>query len=312
MKRFVFNNDELETAFQRDGYVVVDFMPREKAEEMKQKFFDTLPHSGGQITASETGFEMPEEITYDFSFIDKNTEYKRLVFGVITKELNLFKDKVINDYKVIIANYIRKTHEKGGEVPLHQNWAFADEKKCCTVSIWCPLVDATIANGTLQVVPGSHKRFGEFRGPMVPWELEGIKHEIIDKYLKPIEIPAGKAVILDDSIVHYSAKNKTNDLRLAIQLICIPKELPSLHYYKNPTTNDGKIDILEVDEEFFIQFNPWQFPTDIKSVGKVDFSYNPLTEAEFSSRLYGERFDIPKSAAVKKNFLQKLKEALVG
>jgi ectoine hydroxylase-related dioxygenase (phytanoyl-CoA dioxygenase family) len=92
--------------------------------------------------------------------------------------------------------------------------AFADERKYSTVSIWCPLVDSFEENGTLQVVPGSHKRFGEVRGPMIPWELENIKHEIIKDYLVPLNIKAGNAIVLDDSIVHYSAINKTNDLRL--------------------------------------------------------------------------------------------------
>ena len=306
--RTVLNSPELEKEFQREGYVVVDFMPREKVEILKQKFFDTLPKSGGQITAGETGFEMPDEITYDFTFIDKNPDYKNLVFDVITAELNQYMNQFLQNYKPIIANYIRKTTEKGGEVPLHQNWSFADEKKCCTVSIWCPLVDATVANGTLQVVPGSHKRFGEIRGPMVPWELENIRGAIVSKYMKPIEIPVGKAVILDDSIVHYSAPNKTKDLRLAIQLICIPEELPSLHYHRNPAATDGKVDILEVDKEFYIQFNPWQFPTDIKSVGKLNFRPVELDEKAFASRLYGKRFDEQEE----KNIFQKIKAALVG
>lgn len=309
--RNVFRDFELENKFQREGYVVLDLMPPEKGELLNQKFFETLPTSAGQITAEETGFEMPE-ISYDFSFIDKNPEYKRLVYDVITNELNHFKDNYLQDYKVIIANYIRKTPEKGGEVPLHQNWAFADEMKCCTVSIWIPLVDATVQNGTLQVVPGSHKRFGKHRGPMVPWELDGIKHEIISNHLKPIEIPVGKAVVLDDSIVHYSAPNTTNQLRLAIQLICIPAELPSLHYHKNPTNPNGNIEVLEVDKEFYIQFNPWKFPANTKKVSEETFFFKPVNEQEFASRLYGPRFDRPTPLKTPKSLLQKIKEVFVG
>ena len=90
-------------------------------------------------------------ISYDFTFIDKNPEYKRKVFKIITEYFEPHMNRVLSDFRPIIANYIRKKSETG-EVPLHENWAFADEKKCTTVSIWCPLIDSTIANGTLQVV----------------------------------------------------------------------------------------------------------------------------------------------------------------
>lgn len=286
--RRVFKDEQLEEQFQKDGYVIIDFLPNEEVEHLKQRFFELLPESGGNITATDSGFDT--DISYDFTFIDKNIDFKRKVFDEITNRFENRMNSYLDDYKPIIANYIRKTPD-AGEVPLHENWAFADEKKCSTVSIWCPLVDASVSNGTLQVVPGSHKRFGELRGPMVPWELENIREVIVDKYLTPIEIPAGKAVILDDSIVHYSAPNKTPDLRLAIQLICIPKEFPSLHHHMNPADKDGKVKVLEVDKEFYMNFNPWKFPTGLPEVSVRNYKNIFIDEATFASRLYGKRFD---------------------
>jgi ectoine hydroxylase-related dioxygenase (phytanoyl-CoA dioxygenase family) len=165
----------------------------------------------------------------DFIFIDINIEFKQKVFDTIVEVFMPLSDKYLNEYKPIIANYIRKRND-GGEVPLHQNWAFIDETKATSVSIWCPLVDMDTENGTLQFVPGSHKRYGKVRGPMIPWEMEGIKDKIINNDLVHYKMKAGEAIILDDSILHYSAINKTNNLRLAIQLILIPNEFPSIHY----------------------------------------------------------------------------------
>lgn len=290
--RNVFRDPALEEQFRRDGYVVIDFLDAERVTFLREQFFELLPISGGNITADETGRKMDSEITYDFTFIDRNPDYKRKVFDLITARLGTAMEPVLDGYKPIIANYIRKKTEKG-EVPLHQNWAFADESKCSTVSIWCPLVDATIQNGTLQVVPGSHKRFGQVRGPMVPWELENIKDEIIEKYLVPIEIPAGKAIVLDDSIVHYSAINKTEELRLAIQLICIPDELPSLHHHMNHAVSSAHVEILEVDKEFYMEFNPWKFPSGTTCVDRFEYSPRYIDEAAFAARLYGPRYDMP-------------------
>lgn len=292
--RKVFRDDSLEREFQKEGYVVIPFLTNPEVEQLKQGFFELLPTSGGNITGSDTG--MDGVVTYDFTFIDKNPQFKQAVYDKITAYFKPHVDEWLENYRPIIANYIRKQTDNG-EVPLHQNWAFVDERRCTSVSIWCPLVDSNVENGTLQVVPGSHKRYGEVRGPMIPWELEGIKQEIIANDLVPINIPAGNAVILDDSIVHYSAVNKTNALRLAIQLILIPAEEKSVHYHMNPMERPGKVDVLEVDTDFYMQFNPWKKPENVLVKACIDYQPFAMNYADFHSRIYGARIDMqPQSA----------------
>lgn len=306
--RKVLNDDALNAQFVRDGYVRVPFITPYEVAELKQLFFDTLPESGGQITTEETGVENSRLVTYDFTFIDKNPQYKQRVFDIITERFKGRMDELLADYRPIIANYIRKMSDNG-EVPLHENWAFADERKCFTVSIWCPLVDSTIENGTLQVVPGSHKRFGEVRGPMIPWELDNIKHEIINNHLVQLETKAGDCVILDDSIVHYSAINRTEGLRLAIQLICIPSEMPSLHHHMDSENNPGMVDVLEVDVDFYMKFNPWKKPEGAKKLHSFPHQTQFINEAEFVQRLKGPRFDEqPEPKAEEKGIFSRLKK----
>lgn len=287
--RNIFNDESLEKEFEKNGFVRVPFLNSNEVKELKELFFSTLPSSGGQIIAEETGVEDANFISYDFTFIDKNIDYKREVYKLISSRFENQMNKLLANYRPIIANYIRKKSSTG-EVPLHQNWAFADEEKCTTVSIWCPLVDSTKENGTLQVVPGSHKRFGKYRGPMVPWELDKIKSTIIDNYLTPLETKAGECVILDDSIVHYSAINKTEGLRLAIQLICVPKEIPSLHYHMDQSNDKTQIKVLQVEDDFYMEFNPWKKPENIKEIGSKVFSNKQLSEKEFVKRLNGKEF----------------------
>ena len=125
--RPVMRDEQLETQFQQDGYVIIPFLKEDEVAFLKDKFLELMPQSGGNITASDTGFDMAE-ITYDFTFIDKNIDFKRQVFEVITTRFAPHMNQWLNNYQPVIANYIRKKTEQG-EVPLHQNWAFADEKK---------------------------------------------------------------------------------------------------------------------------------------------------------------------------------------
>lgn len=289
--RSIFNDAALQAEFDQNGYVIVPFLDNAEVEYLKKAYFDTLPQRGGIAKGEGSGINISTPITYDFTFIDRSSAYKSLVFDLITKCFAPLAGKYLDKYSPIIANFIRKDHD-GGEVPLHQNWAFVDEQKYTSVSIWCPLIDSNEANGTLQIVKQSHKRFGKIRGPMVPWELNNIKNDIINDFLTPMNVKAGQAVILDDSIVHYSAINKTQDLRLAIQLILIPAETHSIHHHFNTSIpNNPTIDVLKVDKDFYMSFTPWKNPENVPKIARIPFKPHLVGIDEFKTRLKGRRFD---------------------
>ncbi len=293
---------ELEAQFQKDGYVSVPFLSPQEVEELKQYYFNSLEKSGGTLIPADEKVSTKEAITYDFTFIDKNIEYKKEVFAKITDIFKQHGAKYLENYKPIIANFIRK-RTNDGEVPMHQNWAFVNEYKCASVSIWCPLVDSNRENGTLEVVPGSHKRFGAVRGPMIRSELKDIENDVIEKYMVPLNTKAGEAVILDDSIVHYSSPNLTEGLRLAIQLILIPSEEKSIHHHMDLEVDRNRVEVLEVDYHFYMKFNPWKKPSgDIKRIDKFKYVPFSLSIEEFDKKLKEPRFDIvqPKSSLLNK------------
>lgn len=302
--RKVFRDAKLEEQFQKDGYVIIPFLNEAEVEDLKQKYFDSLPESGGNIGQEDA--KLKERITYDFTFINKNIDYKKMVYQYISEKFKPHYEKYLENYRPIIANFIRK-QSGDGEVPLHQNWAFVDERKMTSVSIWCPLVDSNRNNGTLEVTPGSHKRFGEIRGPMIPWELENIKEEIITKHMVPMEVKAGQAVVLDDSLVHYSNINNTDGLRLAIQLILIPAEEKSIHYHMDPQNNPNKVDVLEVDTDFYMAFNPWKKPENVKILRSFNYKPFNLSIKKYEEGLYNTRIDELDDTEQKKSLLDKIK-----
>lgn len=290
--RRLFKNIALEKEFREKGYVIIPFLNTAEVERMKKSYFDLLPQNMGHITPDDEGHQTGEDLSYDFTFINKNIDYKRACFDEISTLFTPKANETLDHYRPIIANFIRK--ETGdGEVPLHQNWAFANERKCTTVSVWCPLVDSNKANGTLQIIPGSHKKFGEIRGPMIPWELRGIEQEIVHSDLWDyMEIPAGHGVILDDGVIHYSAPNTTEGLRLAIQLIMIPQEESSIHYHMNPEKDKHLVEVLEVDKEFYMNFNPWKKPEhDFRIIDSFHFEVSDCNFEQFKQRLKAAPYD---------------------
>jgi ectoine hydroxylase-related dioxygenase (phytanoyl-CoA dioxygenase family) len=302
MPNVVFNDIALEEEFNRNGYIKVPFLSDVEIALLINLYFETLNESGGARNSTEVDFENNTNISYDFTFIDRNVTYKKKVFEIITNAFAQKTDNLLNNYRPIIANFIRKQHD-GGEVPMHQNWAFVDEEKYTSVSLWVPLVDSNEKNGTLQVVKGSHKRFGKTRGPMIPWELRNLHKEIIGKHLTPMNLNAGECIVLDDSIVHYSNVNQTEELRLAIQLIMVPKEAETIHYHLDRNKSKNIIDVLKTDLNFYMNFHPWLIPTGMKIEKKIIYSEQDFSYQDFISGLNAERFDTNPSNAVSALFI---------
>ena len=290
MPNIVFKDDALEKEFNQKGYVTVPFLSASEIDYLKKIYFETIAESGGPKTSGDVDFDTESNITYDFTFIDRNTDYKRKVYKIITEAFQQKVGTYLNNYRPIIANFIRKQHE-GGEVPMHQNWAFVDEEKYTSVSLWVPLVDSNEENGTLQLVEGSHKRFGKLRGPMIPWELRNLKIDIVSKHLTPMNVKAGECVVLDDSIVHYSNVNKTPQLRLAIQLILVPNEATTIHYHLDREIDKTKVHVLETDLDFYMDFHPWLKPVGKREIKTAHFTEKLFTYDDFISGLAAPRFD---------------------
>ncbi len=294
----MFHDSELQKQFDRDGYVIIDLLNSEQVKYFIDQYFSLESTRGGNRKEYDIQFDSDKdkEITYEFTFIDSNIDYKKTVFRKVVEIFKPLIDKYLVDYQPIIANFIHKTSYKG-EVPMHQNWAFVDEWKYTSISVWCPLVDSFKENGALQIVPGSHKRFAPVRGPLIPWELEHLKKELVENHMVPMEIKAGQAVILDDSVVHYSAPNMTDGLRLAIQLIMIPPNTPTIHYHMTDENGDKVIKVFEVDQEFYMQFHPWLKPKDQKLIKTIPYKKMEIDYPKFLKMM-------KKKAIHNKNFIE--------
>lgn len=290
----MFYDPELQKKFDKDGYVIIDLLQPEQVLYFIQQYNDLESIRGGIRKEHDVQFDEQKEITYEFTFIDSNVDYKRIVFDKVVETFKPLVDQYLVNYHPIIANFIHKTSQKG-EVPMHQNWAFVDEWKYTSISVWCPLVDSNELNGTLQVVPGSHKRFAPVRGPLIPWELEHLKEDIIQNDMIPFKLKAGQAAIIDDSIIHYSASNHTDGLRLAIQLIMTPPNVPSIHYHMTEENGKKMIKVYEVDHDFYMEFHPWLKPKEQKLVKTLPYKKLDIDYPTFKKMMNKKAIHEPKN-----------------
>lgn len=104
----------------------------------------------------------------------------------------------------------------GREKPWHQDHAFFDlDPGEPIVGVWIALDDATVANGAMHVVPGSHRE-----GPVVHFTRRDL--QICDTWVQThrdtvVPLPSGSALFFDGLMHHGTPPNRTNTRRRAVQ-----------------------------------------------------------------------------------------------
>jgi len=100
----------------------------------------------------------------------------------------------------------------------HQDRAVAMEQADRTrmVTLWLAITDATVDNGCLQVIPGSHRQDMLVHCPQ---RQLGIPSQLIDdKAAKALPVKAGGAILFHPLTIHSSLDNRSDAIRWSFDL----------------------------------------------------------------------------------------------
>lgn len=276
-------DDVLEGELDDRGWVVVPLLNAEEVRGLVG-FYESHA-SDGQLNP-----EGAYDSTYaEFSVIHSRPDFRRDAFDEIVRIVARRADPLLRSFRPLVANFVNKPPGTG-VVPLHQNWSVVDEQQFRSVSVWVALVDCDLANGTLQLLPGSHRDFREPRGM---WAYEAFVDavDVIEPMLERVDVRAGDAIILDDAVVHYSPPNITATDRLAIQLIMVPDAAQPLFWQRVGGDETTLVaDAWQVEEPFFWNF--WHGEGDARYghvVERRTLEAARLEAAEFSRRYVSRR-----------------------
>lgn len=276
--RKIFHDETLQDHFMKSGYAR---MPMLDAAEVARML------AGVHALRPADRFA-PNGVVHSYhcSFLDANFEYKRQAFNLIQQVFAPHISQVLNGYKILNSNFYVKPPGTG-EFVIHQNWPAIADLTDTTVTVWCPLVDVVESNGALQVVEGSHKLLPHVEGPNGPGYFRDFGAALIRRYLKPIPMSAGEAIIFDDGLIHWSANNDSKIPRFAIQILCVPSDAQPVYFFFDPK-NPERFELIAVDSEFFITANIGDLnkrQPHWRSLGFVENRNRYLTEREFASLL---------------------------
>ena len=121
-----------------------------------------------------------------------------------------------------------------GATPWHQDGAFFEPEvdDVNMVTVWFPLSDATIENGCLAVLPGSHREGYSVHCPqgtrINPVGLDRIPEETFDtSELLPMPMTRGGALVFHRRMIHGSLPNMSDELRWSMDLRYLPVGQPT-------------------------------------------------------------------------------------
>jgi phytanoyl-CoA hydroxylase len=127
----------------------------------------------------------------------------------------------------IFANPVYNTRPKvpnvaAGAVPWHQDRSYwPDANANPVITVWIPLVDATLENGCLHIIPGTH-RSGLHNHHKEGYTGTGYT-ELDSEFVKTdravaIPLEAGGAILFNDRCIHMSTPNRSTTVRWSVDL----------------------------------------------------------------------------------------------
>lgn len=269
----VFKNPAHQEKFERDGYIILPFYTEAEIAELNELYNNIQPEK-------TEGF-FPSTFSQD-----KN--YRTVADAEIRRIGNRGIEQYCTDIKVMCGSFIVKTPVPESAMCVHQDMTLVDESKYTGINIWVPLIDLNDENGTLEVLPGSHRLFPTYRGSSIKGIYDDCNDEV-KKYLVKIYPKAGEAVFFDQSIIHYSGANQSGKVRIVTNTYFTHKEATfRTCYWKQEYGNN--VELFEQDDSFMTNFE--QFGQNIhdrpkigRSLGLFNYSF-PQLNAQLLEQRY--------------------------
>ncbi len=227
----------------KNGYVIIENVVTEDAIQIIEETYALLKKSKtyfeaeGFITSPNYGEEIQQTVTKNLIKVNRI---------ILPKFLDI--KKCVYDYFSLLV--IKFNTDKSYVEP-HQDVAMIDETISTSSYLWIPTQDINETNGALLVLPGSHIWAGwqkTHNREITP--LKKNSKWLLSKMI-PLFLKKGDLIMFDASLIHGSMPNISERERIAMNTSIISKNIPMVHYEKNPATPKGMVEKYNIDLNFW-------------------------------------------------------------
>jgi hypothetical protein len=275
----LFADLELQKQFLSTGYIQTPMLSNLEINYLLDEVNKLCPEDNFNPHLKENYY-----ITYHCTSLDKNFDYRKKAFNLIKNVFEPYLKHFMPEFEILSCNFFIKPPYTG-MLRIHQNWPVLDLDDT-SVTLWCPLQDVDAHNGTLHLVPGSHKILPHIESIEAtvgfPY-FKDFEDALVEKYLQPMTLKAGECLIFDESLIHWTPANNSSKPRIAVQITAFPKDKTPVLYLSDKDHPD-RFEKFEISPDFYLTevLNEQairQRPR--KSLGFVENKNRSISEEEF-------------------------------
>ena len=259
-------DDDLERRLDVDGYVVVDLFDAAAVES---------------LGALARRVHAEPQAGYDSDFFSSDPAVKREVNVAIGAAMRAGLERHLVDHRSILHSFVLNWPGPDGGLVLHQHTTVVDERRFRSLVAWCAITSAHEGNGTLHVVPGSHRLQRGIHPERARSWAEDHRSTLMAEHLVSIELEPGQALLFDNRLVHGSIPNLTPEPRISAVAVIVPNEADPCYH---EAVDERTVRIYRLVPDFFtdrvaVDFS-WPSPEGLPIVDEVEWTPVTVTAAE--------------------------------
>jgi ectoine hydroxylase-related dioxygenase (phytanoyl-CoA dioxygenase family) len=206
--------------FRRDGYFILDgIFNQQEIDELEQHIDRFVEAHERELQAKgASGISRPNEISFTWNLTAQDPVIQS--FATQQRFVDLTKDLLGNEVSLYWDQSVYKKPETPREFPWHQDNGYVPVKPEEYLTCWLALEDATVENGCIWVLPGSHQQ-GLVEHKDTPIGKQGYLGE--DEGTA-VPLKKGSMVVFSSLLLHRSGPNLSNTTRKAYILQYTPAD----------------------------------------------------------------------------------------
>lgn len=199
--------------YHENGYIIPEYrLPEETLQDIRADYDRLLTRH------PEFRDYCPMLLRYDLSFLNyaRDPNILDMVAQVIGPDIILWN-----------SSFFAKPAVNGKKTPWHQDGEYWPLRPLATCTVWLAIDEATVENGCLKFMPGSHKQkelrpHRTSKDPNFTLHQELLESEYDDDKAVPLELEAGQMSLHDVYLLHGSEANDSGKPRRGMTMRFMP------------------------------------------------------------------------------------------